>query len=169
MKKLIIGISSIAVISGLVIGGAMANSGSATTSSPPDLTPQVQAQQTQLDNHEARITNTENDVKDLQSSTNTPPSVAKVDVPIAQAAPVLQQTAQAPTIPEPTSPTPVTVTAYEQIPVEGSEDVDCKYTYSDGTNYQWHWQKVEYNQGSKITNTSGLCDNRAIGHQDRPN
>lgn len=156
-KKFVIAIASIAILSGLVIGGVTANQGSADDPTAPDLMPQVTAQQTQIDNHEGRITNTEGDVRDLQNRTNTPPSTTRVEVPVAQ---------PTPPVPAPTpQPTPVTVIAFEQIPVVNSENVDCKLTYSDGTLKQWLWKTVEYNQGTKITRTSGLCDSSVIGKQ----
>lgn len=126
------------------------------TSADTDLPIQVQHQQAELDNHEARITNTEKDVQDLQANTNTPSSPEHVDVPEV-VTPAATEPPAAPT------PEPITVVSYEQIPIENSEDIDCKYTYSDGTTKQWHWKVVTYNQGSKNTKVSGFCDNRAIG------
>ena len=166
-KKLVIAISSLAVVSGVIIGGMTVTRGSATTPTPPDLTPQIQAQQTQLNNHEARITNTESDVKDLQSNTKTAPSTVKADVPVAEVTPSIEpapQVVSTPIVVEQVKPTPVTVTAYEKIPVADSENVDCKFTYSDGTTYQWHWLTVEYNQGSRITRSIGKCDSSTIGY-----
>lgn len=126
-KKLIIGISSVAILSGLVIGGALANNGSATGSTPPDLTPQVTAQQSQLDNHEARITNTESDVKDLQENTSTPPSTNKTSVPATQSAPVIQPVSETPPTPEP-------VKAISSNPVMNADGNNyCNVTYSDNS------------------------------------
>lgn len=155
MKKLIIGS---AVLLTLATATSLALTQPSNLMAESDLPIKVQHQQEQLDNHEARITNTENDVTGLQNKTSTPPSVQRVEVPVVQPAPVSQPS---PTPPEP-EPTPVTVTSYEQIPVENSEDVDCKYTYSDGTTYQWHWKTVEYNQ-VRIVHTTGKCDQSAIG------
>ena len=45
------------------------------------LNQQVQKQGEELDNHEARITNTENDVKDIQQNTGTAPSTNRQTVP----------------------------------------------------------------------------------------
>lgn len=114
-----------------------------------------------LENHEARISNTEKDVTDLQANTNTPPSSDRVEVPPPPAV-VVQQTEQATQIPE---PEPVVVTAYEVINIEGSEDQDCKLTYSDGTTHQWHWKTVEYNQSTKTTNAIGKCDGSIVGKE----
>lgn len=44
---------------------------------------QVQQQDTVLKNHEARLSNVEHDVSDLQQNTKTPPSTEKVEVPVA--------------------------------------------------------------------------------------
>lgn len=73
-------------------------------------------------------------------------------------------------------PDPVTVTAYEQIPIQDSEDIDCKLTYSDGTTYQWHWTTVNEHETwmtdssghnghwVKATHTSNYCDASVIGN-----
>lgn len=147
---------------GLIIGGQTLTN---TDAEPlPDATTQLgildtvlkqnEHQDNVLANHEARITNTENDVSQLQGNTTI---VERVEVPVVVTQPVPTPEAPAP------EPEPVVVTAYEQVPVSGTEDIDCKYTYSDGTTYQWHWFTVEYNQGSRITHRSGICDDRAIG------
>ena len=128
----------------------LATIGVATALSNPEPTkatdsPLVQ----QVDNHEARITNTENDVEDLQTKTNTPPSTTRVNVPSV--------TTSVSTPTEPTVPPPsVLVVAYEKIPVNDT-DIDCQLTYSDGTTYKWHWKT--YNQ---INNS---CNNDWIGTQ----
>lgn len=157
MKRITV-VSSIALTT-LVTGVVYANlnPSEASTTEVTPIVQQVDRHESELDNHEARITNVEADVSDLQANTNTAPSVQRVEVP--------EPTAPTPEPqPEPTpEPEPVTVVSYRQIPVEGTEDTDCEYTYSDGTTYQWHWQKVHYNQGTKFTNTSGYCDDRALG------
>lgn len=73
-----------------------------------------------------------------------------------------------------TSTNPITVSSYRQID-EDSGNIDCEYTYSDGTTYQFHWQVINP-QGSWQTNgqgqdghwvatttTSGVCDDSVIG------
>src|SRR3954464_15161888 len=72
-----------------VLGGVsaqVANKPKAEAGTSP-LIQQVDKQGTELDNHEARITNTENDVKDLQGKTNTAPSTVKVPVPVVVSQP----------------------------------------------------------------------------------
>lgn len=131
---------------------------SAQPSVAQDNTPQIlMHHQEQLDNHEARITNAESDITGLQQNTNTQPSSDRQPIPVVSPAP-----AEPTTDPQP-EPEPVVVTSYRQIPVENSEDVDCELSYSDGTTYRWHWQRVEYNQGTKITHTSDKCDDSVIG------
>jgi hypothetical protein len=156
-------VSLATLLIGIVVGGATLIRSNAETS-PTTPAPSVQTVQAQndhqesvLDNHEARITNTESDVKNLQANTNTEPSVVRVEVPVVTTEPVPTPEPPAP------EPEPITVVSWEKIPVEGTEDIYCKYTYSDGTTYQWHWQTVEYNQGTKFTYTSGSCDQTAIG------
>lgn len=160
MKKYTSTISLATLLVGVIVGGATLTH---TKAEPlPDATSQLgiletvlrqnEHQGNVLANHEARITNTEADVNYLQGETTT--NTVRVEVPVVTTTPV-------PT-PEPT-PEPVTVVGYEQIPVEGTEDIDCKYTYSDETTHQWHWKTVEYNQGTKITSTAGTCDYSDIG------
>lgn len=150
MKKLLIGST---ILIGLSTATSFALTSPMNLEAESDLPVKVQKHQEQLDNHEARITNVEADVADLQTNTNTAPSVQRVEVPVP-VAPV-------PT-PEPTpEPVPVTVVSYRQIP--DGENTDCEYAYSDGTTYTWDWKTVEWNQGSKITRSSGYCDDRAIG------
>lgn len=152
--------ATLILLSGLSVGGLTLTKGDATDD-PTQIAQVVAHQGEVLDNHEARITNTENDVKDLQSNTNTPPSTTRVSVPTPS------QPAPTPTsdpTPAPTpQPAPVTVVAYEQIPIENSENIDCRYTYSDSTTYQWDWKTVEYNQGTKMIHFKGICDASAIG------
>lgn len=154
------------IFSGLVIAtGITAGAISATRTTGADTSAtqaQVQAQQSQLDNHEARITNTESNVKDLQTNTNTPPSTNTVYVPATQSSSAPTNTANHPES-TPTPQQPVVVSSYEVINVTDSEDQDCKYTYSDGTIYQWHWKTVQYNQGTKFTQVNGWCDQRSMG------
>lgn len=152
------------VLLGGAIVGIMQNPKSNATTEPPLVT-EVRHQGEVLDNHEDRITNLETDVTAVQQSTNTPSSSNKVVVREVQTAsptePIYTEPTQAatPVVEEPK----IVVTAYEAIPVPGTENVECKLTYSDGTVKQWLWKTVEYNQGSKIVRTSGTCDASVIG------
>lgn len=156
-KQLIIGTVVCAVISGLVVGGLKASPGQASTpTTDPAVAQEIKHQGETLDNHEARITNTENNVKDLQVHTNTPASTNTVVVP--------QVTTPSAPLPTPSAP-PITVIAFQVQPIEGTENSNCMVTYSDATTYTWLWQIVTYNQGTKITSSNNLCDNRLIGNQ----
>lgn len=152
MKKLLI---TSAVLIALTGGASAALTQPSITAE--DNTPvRVDQLEDKVDNHEARITNTEADVADLQQSTGTLPSSNRTEVPAA--------TQQAPQ-PEPTPsppPNPVTVVAYEVQPVQGTENENCKYTYSDGTTRVFAWRTVTYNQ-VRIIQTSGRCDQSVIG------
>lgn len=77
-----------------------------------------------------------------------------------------------------TAPAPkqtATVTAYQRIQIAVNGDTDCRFTYSDGTTFQWHWQTVN-EHGSWVTDSSGnnghwvasttesgVCDQSTIG------
>ncbi len=103
---------------------------------------QVQDNTDQLKNHEARISNTEKDVRDLQSNTNTPPASDKTSVPpVTSSTPT--GTGQTPNTPpagstQPT--TPVLVSTRKTVVENGSiggagapyYDVVCFYTYDSG-------------------------------------
>lgn len=160
MNKRLISVLAIATtVSGLVIGGAYATQGEAVTTDPVVIVQTLKHQGEVLDNHEARITNTENDVKDLQGHTATQPSPNnKVAPAVVTPAPPLD------TSPDPT-PAPVVVTAFEQIPIVGSENINCKLTYSDGTDYTFLWMIVSYNQGIKNAYSIRNCDKYKIGTQ----
>lgn len=141
-----------------------------TNADTSPLVSQVDNNTKELANHDARITNSENDIKDLQNNTNTPPSTNKVTVPIVPT--------PSPT-PDPVStqtpnPIPVTITAFQEIVID-PDTSDCEYTYSDGTTYQFHW-KVSNLQGAwatdsfgnnghyvKTTQYNNKCDNSVIG------
>lgn len=149
-------------------GGVFAlNNPQPTKAVDSPLVTQVDNQGKQLANHEARISNTENDVKDLQTNTNTAPSSNRTAVP--DAAP--QPTPQTPVLP----PAPITVSAFEIIP--SGPNSDCKLTYTDGTTYQWNW-KVINAQGAwqtdgngqnghwvQTTQINGQCDQSVIGRE----
>lgn len=164
-KRYIAGTS--VLIAGAVAGVMALSSPQSAHATDSPLTTEVSNQSKELANHEARITNTESNVADLQAKTGTPASSTQTVVPDADPNPA--QT------PDPT-PVPVTVVSYQQIPLDDQGNTDCQYTYSDGTTYQWHWKT--YNpQGSwqvngnplngyhwvPTTSTSGTCDDSVIG------
>jgi len=129
----------------IILGGA---AGTAALISQPtsatDTTPteqQVDKNTSELANHEARITNTENDVKVLQDKTETPPSSQSVSAP----SPVKK----------------AVVTDYEFI-YASDDEVDCKYTYSDGSTLQFVLSRRNA-QGAWETN--GYCSNRVLGSE----
>jgi hypothetical protein len=161
-KRTALAITGITLLSGLIIGGMTLNKSKATDI--PPLVTEVQHQGEVLNNHETRIKNTENDVKDLQSKTSTPPSTNNSTptqvITQSPSQPIYTSPTPTPT-PDPT-PAPIVVTAFEQIPV-GDSEIDCKLTYSDGSSATKVWQTWEYNQGTKITHSSGYCDQRSIG------
>lgn len=155
-----------AIVVGVLGGVAAMNNPAPTKATDSPLVQQVDSQSKELDNHEARITNTENDVKDLQNKTGTPPTSNKVNVPPVTAPAQTQQT----------TPQTIIVASFEQID-EGGGNMDCKFTYSDGTTYQWHWKTVNP-QGSWQTDsfgqnghwtesmqTTGSCASQDIGEQ----
>lgn len=161
MKKRIVAIATVSTVLGLLLGGYTLANTWASTDSPTTIQGVNEVndhQQSQLDNHEARISNTENDVSGLQQSTNTPQSSNRVTVPGVTPPPTSQA---APDVTPP--PTPVTVASYEQLSVPGSEDIDCKLTYTDGSTHTWRWKTVTYNQGTATTQLSGRCDPSIIG------
>src|SRR5690606_16567485 len=140
-----------------------ANSSTGADEKPPIVT-EVERQGGVLDNHEDRITNAEGDITSLQDQTGSTPSTERV---------VVREVAPKP-ITVSDEPEPIVVVSYKQIPLDGG-NVDCEYTYSDGTKYRWNWKKVNP-QGAWVTdgsgnnghwvastNTKGVCDNSAIG------
>lgn len=140
------------VVAGTVIGVAALNSPDKTDATDSPLVTQVDQQEKKLNNHEARITNTENDVKDLQNKTNTSPSTVRVEVPASQSSP-----APTPSAPVSDAKTPIKVVSYRQIPLDNG-DIDCEYTYADGTKYRWNW-KIS-SQGSLVM--VGPCDETSL-------
>lgn len=123
MKKLII--SSIVLIT-LATATSFALTSPTELGAESDLPVKVQHQQEQLDNHEARLTNLEADVSDLQDRTNTPPSVQRVEVPI------VNNTSLAEPTPE---PKPVVVVSSNFI-VNLGNGGNCEVVYSDGSKSQ---------------------------------
>lgn len=157
------------LVTGIIVGGMTLTKGNAYLDLD-GLNQQVQRHDEQLTNHEVRIKNNENDVKDIQDKTATPPSSNNTEAPqVVTVAPEQTEkpaeTAPSPAPPPtpPAEPEPVVVESYRKIEIENTENVDCELTYSDNTTYRWRWQTVEYNQGTKITHRSGVCDNSLIG------
>lgn len=138
-KKLITG----GVVIALAAGGVTAalNSPQTTGADTSPVTTQLQQHSDELANHEARITNTENDVKDLQDKTSTPPSSTRVEVPVYIPAPAVTQSS-----PSVTAPAPVTVTG-SGLMIGGQYDGYCILTYSDGSK--------DYVKATLTTTTSG--------------
>lgn len=171
-KKILLIIGAIITLTGIGAVSALTSSNSTSATEETPLVKDVRHQGEVLDNHEARITNNENDVSELQKNTGTAPSTTRVEIPVPSPYPGTEQ--PEPT-PAPTPPAaPIIVSRYEIIDLGGG-NVDCKLTYSNGTNYQWHWQTVNP-QGAWVTdgqgqnghwqvatNTSGICDQRTIG------
>lgn len=89
-----------------------------------------------LQNHEARISNNEKDIKALQDNTNTPPAPNHVDVPTATSQP-LAGPPSAETGVAVNAPTPAdTKTVVKATPISSIGSVisfQCKYEYDDGS------------------------------------
>jgi hypothetical protein len=106
--------------------------------------------------------------------TDNTPQTSATPTATAPARTTTSVTAQTATTDAPTS-VPVTVTAYEQIPLDSDGTMDCKLTYSDATTYQWHWQTITQQgtwmtdgQGANghwvaATNNFGTCNQSVIG------
>jgi hypothetical protein len=172
MKKRIV-LSTMFLLGSIGTGVAAFNSPQSSGADTSPLVQQVQSNADELANHEARITNTENNVADLQSKTSTPPSTTQVAVPATPTQSPVSPAAQTPA-PAPSDPIfPHTITAYQQIPLDDQGNIDCQYTYVDGTTHQWHWQTInpqgswqtngQYGQWVQTTNRDGICDASAIG------
>lgn len=109
--------------------------------------------------------------KEADTPVNAAPEVAQPVV--HNTAPAAAQSIVTPdSAPQPVpQPDPITVTSYEEIPVGGAGDKDCKFNYSDGTIYQWHWVTINpqgawsetQQRWSVTTTTSGSCDQSVIG------
>lgn len=164
MNKRLTAIAGGVLVIGLIVGGA--TWGQTQADSVPPIVQEVTNHGERLDNHEDRITNTEQDVSKLQNETNVAPSESRTvvrEVITEPATEPLNNPAPDPQ-PEP-EPEPIVITNVEQIPTgEGynGENVDCRFTYSDGKTYQWHWKTVRYNQ-QKITSYNDKCDSNLIG------
>lgn len=129
---------------------------------------------TTLDNHETRIKNAENNIKDLQVKTNTPASTGNQTVPVVNTQ--TSDTSAATTISTPVTdtPEPVVVTAFREIVLD-NDTSDCEYTYSDGTTYQFHWKTTnpqsswqtdgqgQNGHWAATISKSGTCSDKAVG------
>lgn len=150
------------LVTGIIVGGMTLTKSDAYLDLD-GINQQIERHDEQLNNHEVRIQNNSNDIEDIQNKTQTAPSSSNVTAPqVVTAAPEQKERSEVVNQPEP-EPEPVVVTAFREIAIEGSENKDCEYTYSDGTTYTFHWKTVEYNQGTKITQTHGQCDASVIG------
>lgn len=149
------GIITLAVVSGLVVGGL----GITRSEAAMDwlgLEQKLENHDQQLDNHDDRITNVEKGVETVQEKTETTPAPERVVV-----REVVTQNPTVTNTPEPTpapEPKPVTVTSFEVMP--NGDELNCKYTYSDKTSkvFRWRWSS-----GVNQESTNGRCDADVIG------
>lgn len=148
MKKLLL---TSAVL--IATASGIAYSATRPISADSDLPLKVQHQQQELDNHEARITNVENDVKGLQTNTGTPASSDKQEVPVVSPAPTPDQPK-------------VVITAYELAP-EG-ENERCNLVYSDGTTFSFMSKQVDRSMGNAVIAFTP-CDDSLIGKEKNAN
>lgn len=157
-KKILLGLAVLGTI-GTLVGVYVAPS---WASDEPPIVQEVRHQGEVLDNHEDRITNNEEDIKDLQSNTNTPPSTNKV---------IVREVVTPKPEPQP-QPDPVTVSSYSSRET-GSGIKDTSYTYcdliySDGSSHSFLWQERTFNQ-VWITSSHGRCDNTIVGREKADN
>lgn len=164
-RGVILSTAGTVLIAGAIGATVALNQPEKTGADTSPITTQLDSQSKELANHEARITNNENNISALDKNTGTPTTTI-VDVP---------SQAPATTVPDPApAPTPVTVTAFQQVPLTDG-NTDCILTYSDGTTYQWHWEVINP-QGSWVTNgvgqnghwvtttqTASTCDPSVVG------
>lgn len=158
----------IALVTGVVVLGSiggvsasMANQPKTGADTSPIVT-EVDNHEDRLKNHEARISNLETNQRVLQTNTNTQSSPNTVAVPTVRDVTASTTTSTATAAPSVDTPA-VTVTAYKEIPLD-ADNSDCEYTYSDGTTYRFHWKTVAHTgSGEKAIQTSGFCDDRALG------
>lgn len=107
-----------------------------------------------LDNHDARITNLEGDVGNLQSNTNTPPA-DHVTVPTVNATstPIAApQTNNTPIVTPDPIPTPPPAPLYTSTYCQTNTSAD------DGTHYSF-WEVQTYPDGSRIVVSHGTAVN----------
>lgn len=175
MKKLNIipktrkaGVITLAVVSGLVVGGL----GVTRSEAAMDwlgLEQKLTNHDEQLANHDDRIANVEKDVDKVQENTQTAPSTEKVIVREVQTPnPTVTNAPEPADAPAPTltpKPQPVKVTAFQVIP--SGQEFNCKYTYSDGTSrtFRWKWYSTAQTSDGPVqaVNQNGYCDSQAIG------
>jgi hypothetical protein len=108
------------------------------------LSAKVENQQQQLDNHEARISNTEKDVTTLQANTNTTPAASKVEVPVVKPVAVTAPAAAAEPVATPPAAAFVAVPSpplnYTVVPACGDNPQAYAYKYQDAhieTDVSW--------------------------------
>lgn len=98
----------------------------------PDVADQLVLINAILKNHEARLTNSEADLKELQSSTNTSPSTTRVIVEQVDSPPVT--TPATDVVSEPPASKPEPVSKEKRVEKEGGMYYTyCDYTYPDGS------------------------------------
>lgn len=107
------------------------------------LSQQVQNQDDQLKNHEARISNTENDVKDLQQNTSTAPSASRTAVPAVSSPP--STTTSGGAAATPAAPAPATVAPT----VTSTKHINCSTNFT-GTPEFWEGIYTTYSDGSVL-------------------
>jgi hypothetical protein len=114
---------------------------------------EVQHQQEQLNNHEARITNVENDVNGLHDATGAPKPVSNITVTEVSTpeVPVEQFSSATPTVED------TTVRVTEGVMrVEADGNYFCDLTYSDGSTESIHQGQVFSFMGKPVV--PGNCD-----------
>lgn len=158
------GIITLAVASGLVVGG-MGVTRSEAAMDWLGLEQKLTNHDEQLANHDDRIANVEKDVEKVQEETNVAPATEKVIVREVQTSnPTVTNTlepAPAPA-PKPSAPELALITAFQVVEIDETRK-DCKYTYSDGTSktFKWRWSRTV--DGVTQTRTSGYCDSTVVG------
>jgi len=128
-KKLLVG----GVIVALAAGGVTAalNQPQSTGADTSPLTQEVDRQGQELSNHEARITNNESDIKNLQNNTGTAPSANRESVPyVSSTTQTLVSAPNTPTVSPASAPAVVTKS---NLLIGGQYDGYCQLTYSDGS------------------------------------
>ena len=162
-----------AVVIALAGGIALAASPEPSKATDSPVATKLNEHDDKLANHEARITNVENDVKVVQDKTATAPSDKRVDVPAVPTNNQEQGGVSISTrVPEPKP----TVVSFEEVPVDNL-NTDCKLTYSDGSTYVWRWMVINphgswqtdgVGQNGKwieTKNTLNRCDDTVVGKE----
>lgn len=168
-KRKAIIITGSVLILGVIGGGAASMAGNKTVGA--GTSPLV----SEVDQHEVRISNAENNIRTLQTATNTPDNPSNAAVPTVNS-PIGGSTGTTSTASTPVLEVtvPVTVTAFKEIVID-ADTSDCEYTYSDGTTYRFPW-KTTNPQGAWVmdgsgqnghwqatVNKNGFCSDKAIG------